>query len=145
MSITFNGTNQYLERTATVGASFPLTISAWFKTNSTTTAQVLWSESSTTGQSRHSFYIDTDSKLKCATVDTGGILYTAVSTNSVTTNWHHGAAYFASNSNRSIFLDAVVIVIDLRAFLSNFAYFATTGATLGFLVASARFLAISWS
>lgn len=107
MAIKLNGTSQYLQRTTTVGASFPLTISAWFKTNSTTTAQVLWSESSTTGQSRHSFYIDTDSKLKCATVDTAGILYTAVSTNSVTTNWHHGAAYFASDSDRSIFLDAV--------------------------------------
>lgn len=107
MSITFNGTNQYLERTTTVGAFFPLTISAWFKTDRTTTAQVLWSESSTFGQSRHSFYIDTDSKLKSATVNTSGILYTAVSTNSVTTNWHHGAAYFASNSNRSVFLDGV--------------------------------------
>jgi hypothetical protein len=109
VAINLNGTTQYLERTATVGASFPLTISAWFKTNSTTTAQVIWSESSTTGQSRHSFYIDTDSKLKCATVDTGGVLYTAASTNSITTGWQHGAAYFASNSDRTIYLNAAGI------------------------------------
>ena len=110
MAIKLNGTSQYLERTTTVGASFPLTISAWFKTNSTTTAQVIWSESSTTGQSRHSLYIDTDSKLKVVTVDVNNlngnfVPYAAVSTNSVTTGWHHGVAYFPDNNSRTVYLD----------------------------------------
>lgn len=113
MAITLNGSSQYLERTTTAGASLPLTISAWFNTDSATTDQVIWAESSTSVVSRHTFAINTSGKLQAATVDTAGTAYTAISTNSVTANptsppskhWHHGAAAFVNNGNRSVFLD----------------------------------------
>lgn len=105
MSINLNGSSQYLERTSSL-AFLPLTFSVWFKTNSTNTGQTLIAQSGTTGQGRHTFYIDTDSKLKAATVDIYGAFGTiAASSASVTTSWNHGAAYFASNSSRTVYLN----------------------------------------
>lgn len=105
MSINLNGSSQYLERTSSL-TFLPLTISVWFKTNSTTTAQTLVAQSATTAQGRHTFYIDTDSKLKAATVDSSGLFGSiAASSASVTTDWNHGVAYFASNSSRTVYLN----------------------------------------
>ena len=106
MAIALNGTSQYLQRTTTLGASFPITISAWFNTNAATTDQIIWAESSTTNVSRHTFGINTSGKLQAATVDTGGTAYTAASSASVVANtWHHGAVSFITNKNRTVYLD----------------------------------------
>lgn len=106
MAIALNGTSQYLERTTTLGASFPVTISVWFNTNAATTDQIIWSESSTTNVSRHTFGINTSGKLQAATVNTGGTAFTAASSASVVANtWHHGAVAFLNNKNRTVYLD----------------------------------------
>lgn len=110
MAVNLGGAGQYLDRNSTFGAFFPLTISFWFKTTLTTTAQTIVAESSSfsANNSRHTMYIDNDGKLKAATVDSAGNFGTpAASVASVTTNWHHGVAYFASNSTRTIYLDGV--------------------------------------
>jgi hypothetical protein len=81
----------------------------WFQTDSTTTKQTLWSDTIKAFDTGLQFYIDTDSKLKVATVlnsvliPTGGLATTA----SVTTGWHHGVAIFGSSSNRQVYLDGV--------------------------------------
>lgn len=138
MSVDLNGTNEYLNREATIGG-LPLTISCWFKTNSTTTAQTIWADSvkASSGQ-RYSFFIDTDSKLKASTV-ASGIFNSAASSASVTTNWEHGVAIFTSSSSRAVFLNGTKATNTVTAAPSGTRNVMTVGARWDSSVAGVYF------
>lgn len=106
MAYEFNGTNQSILATSAPGTGEPLTISAWFVSDSSTTRTVIASVSGL------DFFALVQDGTKtgdpiCATkyssgTDTGE----AVSSTGYTVGqWHHGCAVFASNASRTVYLD----------------------------------------
>ena len=103
-----NGSNQYLEYAGAVLSSYPISISAWFKTDDVTIDETIVSISDASeGQVFHRMRIsgaEAEDYISAFTRDTGvGI---ATTTLGVTVNtWHHGCAVFAAGNDRRIFLD----------------------------------------
>jgi hypothetical protein len=108
MACEFNGTTQYLYTTSIPTSSFPLSICAWFYPDSLNGVHALVNLSS--GNSGATLALDArgvDAGDPVAASDFRGNTFNAARTTAgyVTGQWQHGAAVFAANNFRTVYLD----------------------------------------
>lgn len=106
MARDFSGTAQYLEyATAAARTSNPMSFSCWFNSDDTT-LQFMVAVGDTDASDGRSQYLRLFSSTVQAGTDVGASEAAASSTTTYSTGvWHHGAAVFASTSDRRAFLD----------------------------------------
>jgi hypothetical protein len=108
MAYEFNGTTQYLYTTSVPTSSLPLSICAWFYPDSLNGFHALVNLSSgTTGATLALDARGGDAGDPVAASDFRGNVYNAARTTAgyVTGQWQHGAAVFAANNSRTVYLD----------------------------------------
>lgn len=106
MSITLNGSNQYLRSTSPSGWALPLTICAWFKASNASAYNPVADVDNTGTAYNILTHFGNSSQELAARSQSGGTAYNAVSSSTMTdNNWHHGAAVFVSSSSRKVYLD----------------------------------------
>ena len=110
MAYEFNGTNQSILATTAPATGEPLTIAAWFYPDSATTRTAIVSLAANALTGDFFALVQDGTKVGdpiCATKYSGGSdAGEAVSSTGYTTGaWNHGAAVFASNTSRTIYLN----------------------------------------
>jgi hypothetical protein len=105
MSFNFVRTSSQRLTTAAAPASpYPLTISAWIKSNSATTSQSIANAGVSASNVRYLLALTALGEV-IAFSDQGGQA-SAITTNKITANnWHHAAGVFLSRSSRTAYLD----------------------------------------
>jgi len=115
MARDFNGSTQYLENTATVLGTQPLTIAAWVNPDTLTANHVVAGLFNSAGQAGHYLQVSSTNLVYAVTVLTGspnsGFNYSTKS--GVTTgSWQHVAAVFASAASRTAYYNGVAGTAD---------------------------------
>lgn len=107
MARDFDGSSDYLEYAGTRITAAPLTLAAWFNTDSAAANQtvVAFSRSTTTTEGFR-LQVTATGDLVSAVTTAGGTARTASTSTSFTTGtWHHGCAVFASTTSRAAYID----------------------------------------
>lgn len=108
MTLRFNGSTDYLNFLQSVKTTFPVSIVAWFRPNDVTNLQCILSLGPQgTDTARIGLYVDGSAAsdpvkaISRTTTDTPATTTTGVTLG----RWHHGAAVFLNNANRSAWID----------------------------------------
>lgn len=102
MAYSLNGSNQYLSTTTAPATAFPCTIAFWFNKDSTATKNGVFIRNGTTGAIVGAYFT---TALR-GYISSGGTADFAATANYTVGTWHHACVVFASNTSRTIYMDA---------------------------------------
>lgn len=106
MARAFNGSSQYLTRTATNFVAPPFSVAVWFYATSAAVQGTLWGYTDAAGfADRYVLDKNGDGTVSAIALDdfSGGIAKTTATYTAST--WRHAAGVFASTASRSVYLD----------------------------------------
>lgn len=106
MALDFNGTTQYLSQNSCPITAYPLTIAAWFNSDSTSNTRCITQAVGKNGSNGNQSLRMSGNNLQANSNDGAGASQNAQTSAAFSAGvWNHGCAVFAANNSRSIYLN----------------------------------------
>ncbi len=109
-SLSFDGTNDYVDVNAAPATTYPMTISAWVKRSTSANNAIVQIHDGSAGSAEaFRLYIDSSNKLNMG-IRVSGASYVITSSATIGTSWTYVTAVFSSNTSGTLYVDGIADV-----------------------------------